>query len=367
MNRRNENATPPKINPDRLAEAFQLIDRETERGEIPGGVALVGLGGEIVGTHVAGNAEAGENGTRPASFDTIYDCASLTKVAVTLPLILMLLDRGIVQLNDTVSSYIPEFAANDKEHITLKHLLTHTSGLESFLDMYSNGWSADEIKHFVYHLVLKYEPGTQMVYSDFGFILLGEIISIVTGMRLDQAADKLLFKPLGMIDSCFCPPEILKPRIASTEFDVKLGRYKCGEVHDDNAFALGGVSGHAGLFSTAEDLAKYAAMWLANGNHLGTRLLSPASVEAATRTWTGGLKANRGLGWVLKGDQWDASGDFFSERSYGHTGFTGTSIWVDPATDMFAVLLTNRVHFGREKSVVRLRACFHNAVAASLE
>jgi CubicO group peptidase (beta-lactamase class C family) len=348
---------------ERLAAAFRLLDEAIARGDTPGGVALAGRNGRVVGIYAAGEAHPGEG--IPAAPDTIYDCASLTKVAATLPLMLMLVDRGLVRLSDPVAFYLPEFAAEGKESVTVKQLLTHTSGLPSYMNLHAHGWSPEEIKRIVLAQKLAHEPGSKMVYSDLGFIVLGELIAAVLGQPLDQAARSLVFEPLGMRDTGYLPAERLRARIAATEFRQSLGAHKWGVVHDENADAMGGVSGHAGLFSTAADLAKYACMWLAGGLYNGRSVLSRAAVETAVQSHTPGLPANRGLGWALKGDPWDSSGDWSSPASYGHTGFTGTSIWIDPARGCFAVLLTNRVYYGREKSVVRLRHLFHNAVAAS--
>ncbi|MCZ8517567.1 serine hydrolase [Paenibacillus filicis] len=353
------------MNSSKLLNAFRLLDRETERGEIPGGVAIVGRHGRIVGTYKAGLSIATDFAKYAVREDTIYDCASLTKVVVTLPLILLLLDNGEVRLNDPVCRYIPDFAAKGKSQVTLKHLLTHTSGLPAFTDMYSQGWSPEEIKKLVWNQELTYETGKGYVYSDLGYIALGEIVSKLLGQSIDSAARDYIFEPLGMADTGYRPHESLKPRIAATEFI--FGSYRWGEVHDKNTWAMGGVSGHAGMFSTAADLAKYAMMWLNLGRYPGGRLLSASAVTTSTRNFTSHLNANRGLGWVLKGDKWDASGDWSSPASYGHTGFTGTSLWMDPEKDVFAVLLTNRVHFGRDKSVAWLRDSFHNAVSAAVE
>jgi len=354
------------MDPERLRAAFRLIDREAEQGEIPGGVAVVGFRGAVIGVHAAGFAVATDAEKVPATPETVYDCASLTKVTATLPLALMLVDRGDIRLDDPVARFIPAFGGGGKEVVTVKQLLTHSAGLPAYVKLYDGGLSPEEIRARVRAIELEYEPGTQTVYSDIGFMLLGDIVSHVLDEPLDAAAHRLVFEPLGMRVTRFCPPDEWRPKIAATEYAPSLGRHKRGEVHDENAYALGGVSGHAGLFSTAGDLAKYAAMWLNGGCAEGKTLLSPACVAAAVRNWTPGLNGNRGLGWVLKGDKWDASGDWFSDRSYGHTGFTGVSVWIDPARQLFAVLMTNRVHFGRDKSVARLRACFHNAVAASL-
>lgn len=357
------------MNPERIADAFRLLDEAVARGDTPGGVAAIGRRGNIHAIHACGSAHMaapGDEAVLPVRSDTIFDCASLTKVVALLPLILLLVERGRLRLEDPVKHYIPAFEAGGKASVTVKQLLTHTSGLIAHTNLYSHGWSPEEIKAHIFSRPLEYEPGTKVVYSDLGYITLGEIAQTLFEESLDTAAKRYVFEPLGMNDTFYLPPADRLSRIAATEYSPDLGRHKWGEVHDENAGALGGVSGHAGLFSTASDLAKYASMWLAKGQ-IGEkgRLLSRASVEAATRTQTGNLLANRGLGWVLKGDSMDASGDLMSPASFGHTGFTGTSLTIDPAEDTFAVLLTNRVYYGREKSVVRLRHFFHNAVAAA--
>lgn len=354
-----------RISPTRLRRAFSLLDSEVKNGTIPGAAALVGRHGRIAGSHVAGWAYVSEDRREAVQTDTIYDCASLTKVTVTLPLILMLLDQGVIHLDEAVADIIPAFATHDKSSVTLKQLLTHTSGLADHRKFYLHYRTPEQIRAAIYNEQLAYPPGTKMVYSDLGYIVLGEIVTRVLGCPLDKAAEEYLFQPLGMKDSWFRPPEKVRNRIAATEYRDWLGRHQRGEVHDENASALGGVSGHAGLFSTIHDLARYAAMWLAKGSWGGKVILSAATVEEATRCQTEGLRAKRGLGWVLKGDQWDASGDLFSPSTYGHTGFTGTSMWMDPERDLFVILLTNRVHYDRYQPIAKLRACFHNAVAAS--
>ncbi|BFT71923.1 serine hydrolase domain-containing protein [Paenibacillus sp. P36] len=357
------------INGDKLQLAFQLLDREEEIGEIPGGVAIVGRKGTIAGTYAVGHSVISDDTKLKVTEDTIYDCASLTKVMATLPLIMQLIDRGELRLRDTITRFFPEFSGNGKDEVTVKHLLSHTSGLQAFKDLHSHGWTPEQIKAAVLGESLSHACGSSYAYSDFNYIILGELAAKLFSMPLDEAANRYVFEPLGMHDTGYCPAKELQPRIAATEF--MDGAYRWGEVHDENAWAMGGVSGHAGVFSTAMDVAKYAAMWLNHGKPAANghgHVLSSASVAAATRSYTEDkVNANRGLGWVLKGDVWDASGDLFSSQCYGHTGFTGTSIWMDPQSSVFAVLLTNRVHFGREKSVVRLRDCFHNAIAASIE
>lgn len=349
-----------------IGRALATLDEAIAEGETPGGVVAIGRHGRLL-TYASGEAIPAGPDRAPAGEDTIYDCASLTKVVATLPLVLQLLDEGRIRLEDPVARYIPAFASKGKAGVTIRQLLTHTGGLAPFADMHSHGWSPAQILDFVADQPLQCEPGTQVVYSDFGFILLGRLISVVLDRPLDEAAAERVFAPLGMTDTGFRPAPALWGRIAPTEHYAYEPGPRWGVVHDENAGAMGGVSGHAGLFSTARDLSRYAAMWLNEGRGEGARVLSPLSVRLAIRHQTAAAGGSRGLGWALKGDKWDASGDLLTGQSYGHTGFTGTSLYVDPPLGLTVVLLTNRVHYGRDKSVARLRAVLHNAVAASLE
>ncbi|TVY11045.1 beta-lactamase family protein [Paenibacillus cremeus] len=361
-----EAASQMGMDADRLRLALEVVAREVKTGEIPGAVVSVGRNGAWF-EHAVGEAVLGEKDPHPAAPDTIYDCASLTKVVVTLPLILMLLEEGRLRLDDHVHHFLPEFAEQGKASVSIRHLLSHTSGLISIPQLHSRGWSKEQMLDAILRKPLDYEPETQVVYSDLGYIVLGHLAALLFDEPLEEAARSRVFEPLGMIDSRFCPPTALKPRIAATERYPSESGPRWGIVHDENAHAMGGVCGHAGLFSTARDLSRYAALWLGGGKLKGRRLLSAASVQLATSLQTPGFASGkRGLGWVLKGDKFDASGDLLSQTSYGHTGFTGTSLYIDPLHRLTVVLLTNRVHLGREKSVVRLRALFHNAICAAL-
>jgi CubicO group peptidase (beta-lactamase class C family) len=359
--------------PELPGRVWDPIRRAIEQGVTPGAVAVVSKRG-VRSTFAAGRkcVATEDDGSETVQIDTIYDCASLTKVVVTLPLILQLADRGEIRLNDPVAMWFPEFCGKEKKEITVRQLLTHTSGLPSHLDLHSHGWSRDDIVLSVRNSRLESAPGSQVTYSDLGFILLGEIASLTLGLPLSEAAKRYLFDPLHMVDSGYTPPASLRPRIAATEYSAQAGTHWRGVVHDENARAMGGVSGHAGLFSTAEDVMNYAEAWLSLSTTHGTGaahvspIVSHAAAQAAAMTQTPPQPAaHRGLGWVLKGDKLDASGDYLSPRTYGHTGFTGTSLYIDPERELAIVLLTNRVHYGRERSVARLRETFHNVVAAS--
>ncbi|MGM1049857.1 MAG: serine hydrolase domain-containing protein [Bacillota bacterium] len=370
-----EGAETLELEPDNVKAACRAIDREIEAGTAPGAVlAVVYRGREWMYTTGYANPEHRVH----VHEDTLYDCASLTKVVVTLPLVLSLIDEGILALGTTISSWLPEFGAAGKEEVTVGQLLTHTSGLQADMNLHSHGWSMERMWEAINQVALQREPQTAVVYSDLGYLILGRLVEEVLGMPIDEAARIRIFEPLGMKSTAFSPILDSKSRCAATEYDDEFGGHLCGVVHDEKARALGGACGHAGLFASAGDLARYARMWqegglvpddssTPSGSAQYRRILSRAAVGMSIQSHTIGIPdANRGLGWVLKGDRMDASGDWMSTRSYGHTGFTGTSLWIDPDHDLAAVLLTNRVYGGRSGSVASLRARVHNALTAAV-
>ncbi len=350
----------------RVEQAYRLLDDAVARRVIPGGVALVGTGGGWLSPYASGLAVNTPDRSIAASPDTVYDLASLTKVIATLPAMLLLLQDGVADAQAPVAEVFEEWAGvESKSSITLVHLLTHTSGLPAHRDFYSHGWPPEEILHEVLTTPLEYIPGTGYVYSDLGYILLGEWLRRMTGETLDVFVRRRLFEPLRMQHTTYRPPAAWHERTAASEYREHLGRHQWGEVNDDNAWALGGVSGHAGLFGAAGDLARYVdscwSPWLPGPDGP----LCRAVTEAALRNHTTELGAHRGLGWTLRGDIWDPSGLLMSPFSFGHTGYTGTSIWIDPARQLKIILLTNRVHSGLGGGIVGLRRRFHNAVAAA--
>ncbi|BFH11984.1 beta-lactamase family protein [Paenibacillus melissococcoides] len=370
-----------------LQAAWTPLDNAIEQGIIPGGVALIGRRGHVA-AYAAGHAFLSEDRSIPASVETIYDCASLTKVAVTLALMLILMDRGQVRLADPVAQHIPAFGTAGKAEVTIGQLLAHTSGLPAHRDLYSHGWTPQRIHDAICAMEPDYPPGTRCVYSCPGYMILGGIIRQHFGRPLEEAAWIEVLQPLGMTASRYNPPPEWKPRIAATEYDAALGEYRWGFVHDENAYALGGAAGNAGLFSTASDLLRYARMWLAlagsassadsaaNASLSRSRtedgpeafILSREAVKEALRSHTLDIPgANRGLGWVLHGDPADVGGEGVSPFSFGHTGFTGTSLWIDPAQDLILILLTNRVHYDRGNSIAALRRQFHEAAVAAIQ
>nr|WP_285852661.1 serine hydrolase domain-containing protein [Paenibacillus lactis] len=381
-----------------LQAACAAVNRAIDAGIMPGAVLGVLHRGETW-FYAAGFADPDPKQGEPVTVhkDTLYDCASITKVAVTLPLILQLVDEGRITLSTKAADIVPAFGASGKMAITVGELLTHTSGLAADMNLHSHGWSREQMWDAVLTSPLSSEPGKSVVYSDLGYLTLGRIAEELLQMPLDQAVRQRVFEPLGMLDSTLTPSLEQLGRYAATEYDEEFQGHLCGVVHDEKARALGGVCGHAGLFATAGDLLRYVHMWLLEGAvpapsgqtdegaavagasssariqspaaraSSPARILSPAAARTAIKPHTAAIPgANRGLGWVLKGDRMDASGDWMSERAYGHTGFTGTSLWIDPAYDLAVVLLTNRVYGGRSSSVKELRVQVHNAITGAV-
>ncbi|MCL4515670.1 MAG: serine hydrolase [Firmicutes bacterium] len=351
----------------RLARAREVLARAVENGAFPGAVALVVRHGRIVLHEAVGKASL-RPATREMTRETIFDLASVTKVVATLPSVMILLERGQLRLDDAVTRFIPEFGQAGKEGVLIRHLLTHTAGLAPFGFLYRCCGTREKILARICEYPLGNPVGTVEVYSDLGLIVLGEIVERVSGRPLDQFAQEEIFTPLGMADTRYRPPVELRGRIAATEDDPWRGRVLVGEVHDENAYAMGGVSGHAGLFSTAQDLAIYAQLFLNGGEYGGRRILSPVTIRRVTSRQDAAVPVStRGLGWQIKDPTFASAGDLLSPEAYGHTGFTGTMIWIDPVLDLFIILLTNRVHPSRENdAILRVRPLFCNAVAGAI-
>jgi CubicO group peptidase (beta-lactamase class C family) len=276
----------------------------------------------------------------------MYDMASLTKVIATTTAAMMLEEQGKIDLDKTVASYLPEFNAPDKAGITLRMIVTHRGGLEAFAALYKNFRGREQYLEQINQRPLKSVPNTEMVYSDWDMVLMQLVIERVTGEPLDKFVTEKIFTPLGMTSTMYVPDSVKYfSRIAPTELDTATGGLMRGlvhgKVHDENAYALGGVAGHAGLFSTAHDLTIFCQMLLNGGTYNGVRIVKPETVAR----WTAvqGPGSSRALGWDTPTKN-SSSGHYFSSRSFGHTGFTGTSIWVDPERSLFVILLTNRVY-----------------------
>ncbi|MQA90268.1 MAG: serine hydrolase [Gemmatimonas sp.] len=295
---------------------------------------------------------------------TLFDLASLTKVVATTTAAAILLDSGQLQLDAPVRRYIPEFGRDEKRAVTIRQLLSHTSGLPAGRWLYGSADSADEALRQVVEQTLSGTPGETMVYSDFGMILLAEIVERVSGLPIDQLLAGRVFTPLDMESTMFLPPAVLYDRVVPTAAESERPYELRGVVHDGNAFRLGGITGHAGLFSTARDLAIFAQMMLNGGSYGHAKILSPEVVDALTTRQEG--TDGRALGWDTPADR-SSAGRFFSTRSFGHTGYTGTSIWIDPERDLFVVLLTNRTYpEAAPREILDLRIDVHEAVARAI-
>jgi len=352
-----------------LQPAYDVLDRAVADHAFPGGVLAVGSHNTLA-VHAFGRQTYDAN-SPAVTPETIYDAASLTKSVVTATLVEMQVETGQIDLDATVAHYIPEWAGGPnpdwRSRVTIRNLLTHTSGLPAHEDFYKTIKTPQEMIAQICALPLAYEPGTQAVYSDLGFILLGEIVQRVTGRPLDQLARERIFEPLGMESATFKPGASLLPRIAPTEMDTTWRkRLIHGEVHDENAFAMGGVAGHAGMFATAPDLAAFCQMVLDGGIYAHKRLLARATLDLFTAPSTLG-QGTRTLGWMLPTEN-STSGHFLAPGSFGHLGFTGTSIWIDPSRELFAILLTNRVYPTRDnEKIQQVRPAVHDAIVQALD
>jgi len=342
----------------------QAIDQAIREDQIPGAVVIAGSRGQVLYRKAYGN-RAVTPAVEAMTVDTIFDCASLTKVVATTSAVMKLLEQGKLRLNDRVTQYLPEFQGG-KSDITVRHLLTHFSGLRPDVDI-EPAWSGYDTG---IRLALVDKPvgppGLRLVYSDINFILLGEIVHRLSGMMLDDYVRREIFDPLGMRETMFNPPASLRARIAPTEM-LAGGLLLRGVVHDPTARYMGGIAGHAGLFSTADDLARFCQMMLDRGTWRGARIVSPLTVEKFT---TPASPADqpilRGLGWDIDSPYSGERGDLFPIGSYGHTGFTGTSLWLDPSSNTYVILLTNAVHPRVRPAITSLRGKVGTIVAAAV-
>ena len=396
--RRLVEATPESqgMSIQRLARIDDVVLASIKRRETRGAVVLVARNGRTVYRKAFGDRAVLP--TREAmTLDTIFDLASLTKVVATATSIMILVERGQISLADPVTVYIPEFGRHGKERVSIEQLLTHRAGLPPDNEIADYvGVSLDPFEQ-ICDLRLSYEPGTRFVYSDVGYIVAGEIVRRVSGTRLDAFTEENIFKPLGMGDTFFRPLSAasgplqgksgertkgiepgdrgqeqratgrargIEERIAPTE--NREGRWMRGEVHDPRSYEMGGVAGHAGLFSTADDLARFCQMILNEGEYGGSRILAPYSVERMLSAHSLPTSQMRGIGWDVNTSYSSNRGDLFPVGTFGHTGFTGTSVWIDPASECFVVLLTNRVHPDGKGDVTRLRSFVASIVAGSI-
>jgi CubicO group peptidase (beta-lactamase class C family) len=348
-----------------FSAAEKAIAEAIQAKECPGAVLLVGKGVEIVYLNAFGN-RAVEPTPVPMTVDTIFDMASLSKSIGCATSVLILADRGKIDLAQPVATYVPEFGNNGKESITVEDLLLHRGGLIPDNPMADYVGSREEMIARIMSSKPKWEPRTRFAYTDVGFIVLGELVARVDGRRLDAFAREEIFKPLAMNDTSYLPPAEWKPRIAPSE--KRNGDWIIGEVHDPRAYALGGVAGHAGLFSTATDVSKWVRMLNAGGISEGKRILSESIVKRMlTVQYLPDGTGGRGLGVDIDSSYSSPRGERFDKgATFGHTGWTGTSYWSDPTADVYVVLLTNRVHPDGKGDVKSLRTKVATACAETV-
>ena len=365
-----EAATELGFDTTALAAVRAYLRAEVDSGSFPGAVVAVGRHGRLA--FLAAVGHHGTDDPRPVDTATIYDLASLTKVIGLTTAVLLLVDAGTLQLDDLVQRHVPAFRGPGKDSVTIRHLLTHSSGLPPWRPLYTEATTRAAALRLADTTLLVAPPGTTMAYSDLGAIVLTQVVETVAHERLDAYLRARVFGPLGMAHTRFLPPDNWRDRIAPTERSQD-GTTIRGTVHDENAWRLGGVSGHAGLFSTAGDLARFASWMLAvRAGQLRDATGVPAPAPALVREFTQrqGIPAGstRALGWDTPSDSgYSSAGSRLSRQSFGHTGFTGTSIWMDPERDLFVILLTNRVNPTRENTrILGVRPRVADLVAAAL-
>jgi uncharacterized protein YbbC (DUF1343 family)/CubicO group peptidase (beta-lactamase class C family) len=358
-----------------FADIDRLVNDAIAARQLPGAVVLVGRGDDTIFEKAYGQ-RASVPAPEPMTLDTVFDLASLTKVVATTTAVMQLIEQGRLRLSDTVASVLPGFERYGKSEITIRHLLTHVSGLRPDVDLGEPWTGYDAAIELARNEVPTSAPGERFVYSDINFFVLGDIVARLSGQSLDVYTKRAIFEPLGMVDTGFLPPPALQSRIAPTERCATLDAWPCkrpdaiplrGVVHDPTSRRMGGVAGHAGLFSTAHDMARFARMLLNSGRVGQARVLAPATVARMTAPSTPpGMTSVRGLGWDIDTSYSANRGDLFPSGSYGHTGFTGTSLWVDPASRAFVVFLSSRLHPDGTGDVGVLRGKVATVAAAAL-
>jgi beta-N-acetylhexosaminidase len=348
---------------------FSKVDKVVENGikdsAFPGAVVAVVKDGKIIYEKAYGRHTYDKN-SPPVTVNTIFDLASVSKVLATTTAVMICYDKGLFDIEERVTDYIPGFEQNGKGHILIKNLLLHNSGLPSWKQFYSMYKTEDEVLDDIYASSLEFKTGTKMLYSDLGMITVGKIIEKVTGKGLDDFCRDEIFTPLGMNNTYYNPPADLKNNIAPTELDNYWRKRQLqGEVHDETAAMLNGVAGHAGLFSTASDAAKIMQTLLQKGEYNSKQLIKPETVTLFTRKYS--ALSSRGLGWDTKSSG-SSAGKIFSTYSFGHTGYTGTSVWADPLRNIAVVFFTNRVYPTRNNlKISRVRPLLHDAVISAIE
>lgn len=333
------------------ARLQRLVRRFIDLQTFPGASLAVGYREKLLLCRGYGRLDY--TSTSPAvNSNSVYDLASLTKVVCTTTLAMQACEGGVIDLEDRLGRYFPEFRSGAKQQVGLKHLLAHSSGLPAHLPLYAHASGKENVLRRILETPLERRPGSRSLYSDLGFILLGAVLERACGDSLDNLARRQILEPLGMGRTCFRPPSAWSPRIAPTENDPWRQRLLRGEVHDENACAMGGVAGHAGLFGTAANLAVFCQALLNGGVYNQRRIVKRSTLETFTQRQARPAATTRALGWDTPAPD-SSAGNELSGQSYGHTGFTGTSLWIDPTRRLFIVLLTNRVHPSREHSAIQ--------------
>jgi CubicO group peptidase (beta-lactamase class C family) len=317
----------------------RVLGAALDERAFPGAYAVVGDSRGVIAEVGVGHIDWAKS--PPPDRRTMWDLASLTKVLGTTTALAQLIESGLIGLDAPVQKYVPDWVGPGKESVTVRHLLTHTSGLPSFKPYDQQTHDADSIATLIFNTGLERAPGDSMVYSDMGAFMMGRVVERVSGQRLDRYLEAHVFAPLGMRETMFNPPRSRWKRVAPTEFDSVRGVLVRGKVHDERAYYMGGVAAHAGLFSTAADVARFARMLLRGGALDGTRVFESQTLRTFTAYADSG-RTNRALGWEKPPAAW--AGQLMSSRAFGHTGFTGTSIAIDPELDLYIILLSNRVN-----------------------
>nr|WP_242011422.1 serine hydrolase domain-containing protein [Acetobacter fallax] len=345
----------------------QILRDAVAKGDVPGVVAAIGHNGTIVHRAVMGH-RALVPAPEAETWETRFDMASLTKATVTAPSVMQLWEQGLFQLDDPVARYLPEFAQNKKQDVTIRQLLTHFSGLPPDIDLAETWKGRSEAIRRAMGARLAAPVGTKFIYSDINFITLGLLVEKFSGLTLDVYVARHILAPVGMTQSGFLPDASLRPLIAPTAYDEAHVPLR-GVVHDPTARRMGGVAGHAGLFSCAQDMTTYAQSLLdRRAGRSSVYPLKTETVRLMTTPQQPGTQDFRGLGWDIGSHYATPRGDIFPLGSFGHTGYTGTSLWMDPASDSFVLILTNRVHPAdtHGKEIVRLRHDVATAAARAL-
>ena len=343
--------------------AADVVQRGVEARAFPAAVVEVGTRREALWQQAFGRLDYDPDSAQ-AQNGTIFDLASLTKVMATTSLAMRLVERGTLALNHPIRKWIPEWRGNDREDVTLRSLLTHSSGLSAWLPFYRDHTGRREFQHAICSLPLEYPPDTQATYSDLGFILLGFIVEDAGGHPFQSQGAQLL-STLTSAPLMFNPPAELRSSIAPTENDPWRGRRLVGEVHDENCWALGGAAGHAGLFGTAQAVGDFARAMLGALKGDDTRIAAAETVRMFV-TRSGPTTGSRALGWDTM-LQTSSCGTKMSPSAFGHTGFTGTTLWIDPEREVYVVFLTNRVNPTRENTAIQqVRPALHDAVLSAL-